>query len=418
MPWLPLAGLLLLFAVLFSQGLRKVDKGKVSAFRAYYSAAADLRAGQNPYDHHKGAYPYVYPPLYAFLCEPLAGLSRSVAATLMLAINCALLLASLLAGSRAVLSRLGHLPSAGHVLWLALIASLVAICPIFKELLSFQADFLILASFILAIVWLDKHPVLAGCTLAVGIAVKYLPLIAVPYLLLRRRWLAATTALIASILLTILPATTLGWSRNLHYLAISSGGLGRIVGAPPAPQSSARTHALADPLNISVTSSLARLAEARGWSEHVALALTAAAFLIWLALLLNQYRSRRFPILAWPSPGAQDALPYRALVAVEWAGVLTAALAFAPNANLLLAIFPTMILITLLQWRSGNVPTWMLPTAAVLIIIALYLPMAVMGVPFTEFWNSLGAPGWLLLLAFLPLCSASLTALRDQSRPA
>jgi hypothetical protein len=407
---------LLLFAVLFTQGFHKVEKEKVSAFRAYYAAAAAMREGRNPYDLHKGAYPYVYPPLYAFLCQPLARLSRSDAARVMLAINGALLLASLLAGSRTVLSRLGHPPNAANVLWLALIASLIAVCPIFKELLSFQADFLILASFVLAIVWLDKHPVLAGSALAIGIAVKYLPLIALPYLLLRRRWLAASTALVASVLLTILPATSLGWSRNLQYLAISSGGLGRIIGAPPAPQSSARTHSLTDPLNISATSSLARLTETKGWSEHLALAMTAVVFLVWLGLLLNQYRSRRFPILAWPPPRSQNGQPYRALVAVEWAGVLTAAMAFAPNSNLLLAIFPAMILIALLPGHRGKILSWMLPTAAVLIIIALYLPMAVLGARFTDNWNSLGTPSWLLLVAFLPLCSASLTIIREQNR--
>jgi hypothetical protein len=410
-----LAGLLLLFVVLFTAGLHKVDKEKVSAFRTYYAAATAMREGQNPYDIHKGAYAYVYPPLYAFLCQPLARLSRSAAARVMLAVNCALLLASLLASARAVLSRLGHSSSAANVLWVALIASLIAVCPIFKELLSFQADFLILASFVLAIVWLDKRPVLAGCALAVGIAVKYLPLIALPYLLLRRRWLAASTAIVASVFLTMLPATSLGWSRNLHYLAISNGGLGRILGVPP-PQSSARTHSLADPLNISVTSSLARFAAARGWPEHIALALTAAVFLTWLGLLLMFYRSRGFPILAWPSPDAQEAQPYRGLVAVEWAGLLTAAIAFAPNANLLLAIFPSMVLITLLLWRSDQVPIWLLPTVMILIIIALYLPMAVMGSAFTDGWNSLGSPGWLLLVAYILACSASLTTLGDRGR--
>jgi hypothetical protein len=110
------------------------------------------------------------------------------------------------------------------------------------------------------------------------------------------------------------------------------------------------------------------------------------------------------------------AQPYCELVALEWAGLLTAAMTFAPNANLSQAIFSTMVLFNLLPWRSTQVQRWMMPTATVLVIIALFLPMALMGDPFTVSWNSLGTPSWLLLIAYVMTCSVSLTLVRVRSQ--
>ena len=79
----PLLGLGLIFSILIALELHQIAKGHIGAFGTYYVAADALRYGRNPYSRI-GVYPYVYPPLYAFLCQPLARLPRAPAAEIML----------------------------------------------------------------------------------------------------------------------------------------------------------------------------------------------------------------------------------------------------------------------------------------------------------------------------------------------
>ena len=61
-------------------------------------------------------------------------------------------------------------------------------------------------------------------------------------------------------------------------------------------------------------------------------------------------------------------------------------------------------------------PRWRLPAALVLVVLALVLPIAEMGHPFTQLWNATGLPGSLLLLSYLLLVSGGLTRLSKSSR--
>ena len=117
----------------------------------------------------------------------------------MLAVNCACVLAALLVGAAALLGRIGRSVSLRNIAFAALAAALVAIVPIHNELRGLETNSILLLSFVLALYWLDRRPVAGGLALAVGVSIKYLPIIAVPYLLLRRRWTTAGATLVGSI---------------------------------------------------------------------------------------------------------------------------------------------------------------------------------------------------------------------------
>src|SRR6266699_883367 len=122
-----------LFAYFMTIAFRRILAHRFSDFNVFYSAAqATLQHGDLYKPMNRS---YIYPPLIAFLYAPLALLSEPQAATIVLC-----------------------------------------------------ANFLFI---VLALRWLDKRPAWAGIALGLACNIKYLPIVTLPYLLIRRRWVAA-----------------------------------------------------------------------------------------------------------------------------------------------------------------------------------------------------------------------------------
>ena len=83
------AALLLAF---FVNAMRRVG-GPTGDFVHFYDAARAMVHGEDLYSSGRGG--YIYPPLLAFLYTPLAGLSETTAATVLLVVNMSLLLLAL-----------------------------------------------------------------------------------------------------------------------------------------------------------------------------------------------------------------------------------------------------------------------------------------------------------------------------------
>jgi hypothetical protein len=399
----PAACLLVLFASLCAADWRHLAGHDASAFQTYYQAAGEIREGRTPYGSLH-AYPYIYPPLYAWACQPLTHLGFLSAERVMLIFDCAVLLASFLFGARAVVRHLGLRNSAAGIMWTALFASVMLIGPIFRELRSEQANGLILLGFVLAFYWLDDHPISAGLSLALAISIKYIPLVAIPYLLLRRRWSTVCAALLGWVAFAALPAATLGWSANLRYLATAYRGLARAAGAAPAADV-AHVHSLSDALNISVTSSLARLAEDLRWTPMTAFVLVMMILALWSGAILLMYRWRKMPILTWPAKRFQQGPPYQKFLAIEWGALIILAIAFSPNAELMLAAMPlTLVAAVLALWESGRI-RWRAFLLAVFSGVGLLFPIAAIGHAGSACWNAAGVSCWILLISYLFLTS-------------
>jgi hypothetical protein len=415
---LPGVALAAIFAALFASAFHEIHKRKFAAFTCYYRAAVALRAGQSPYDAGtREAYPYVYPPFYAFALGPLTRLPIEPAARVMVAINGSLLLAAVLLAAAAIAPRLTGRRTLAGTLWIALITTGICVVQIHKELGGLQAGILLPFAFVLALFWIDRRPVLAGLALAVAISVKYVPVIALPYLLLRRRWTAVAACAAGTIAFALLPSVSLGWTTNLRYLAMAHGGLARILGMPAA-SGAAQVHGLDDILNVTVPGASARLAKAMQWPSVAAGVLTLVIATCWLASLVRQYRRRELPLLAWPSRAArQTAPPFVALFALEWAGLVVVAMAFSPNTQLVQAIVPATVAAALaFDLPAEATLRRRLALVITLLCVALYLPMAVTGAAFTRHWNLLATPAWLLLAAYLILTPLVLArAAKDRS---
>ncbi|MDB5293563.1 MAG: hypothetical protein JWL69_4804 [Phycisphaerales bacterium] len=417
MTWLTPFVLILLLALLaglFVDALHRISKNDLGAFPTYYEAAKALRDGHDPYAQHIGAYSYVYPPLYAFLCRPLAGLPQSTAARVMLLMNTAFVLAALLVAAYAILGRLGNRATALNVVGVALCAAVIAAVPLHNELRGMETNALILLCFALALYWLDRRPGCAGFALALAINIKYLPLAVLPYLLMRRRWAAASATVLWSTALALAPAVSIGWAGNLAYLRQAVGGLGNLAGAG-ATAGSARINSASIESSISVTSTFARLGESLGWSTKSGFLLGGAIAAACIFMAILAYRRNRLPLLLWPESAAQGGPPFRMLIAIEWAGIITGLLAFSPNTqnrNLVLAVIPATLAAILLRFpRPGSARTSAV-IAILTMLVALILPVAAMGHHRTGVWQHSGMPCWSLLAAYVILLHVGLAAAR------
>ncbi|HEX8035325.1 MAG TPA: glycosyltransferase family 87 protein [Ktedonobacterales bacterium] len=232
-------------------------------FSTYYAAAAALRADlhANIYDEQVLArigadahvlvnppLPYTYPPLFAILLSPFTFLSFRVLSRVWLLANAALWLGLALLFANEIRILLGttlasvtptdgattHGKGASLRAWLAQLlrddpAPLVALAASALLCLSFapaaqtlalgQIDFIVLAPLAL-VPWLTRHghERWVGVAIALAAMLKLTPALLIGYLLLRRRWQAALSALVALVALTIVSGALVGPDHMLASL--------------------------------------------------------------------------------------------------------------------------------------------------------------------------------------------------------
>lgn len=220
-------------------------------FSTYYAAAAALRGDlhANIYDAHVLArvgadahvlvnppLPYTYPPLFAILLSPFTFLSFRVLSrvwflanaalwlglTLLIAHEIRILLGTTLASATpahgrrggslpAHLSRLVRDDPAPLVAGAAAAILCLSFAPAVQTLALGQIDFIVLAPLAL-VPWLTRHghERWTGVAIALAAMLKLTPALLIGYLLLRRRWQAALSALIALAALAILSGALAG----------------------------------------------------------------------------------------------------------------------------------------------------------------------------------------------------------------
>jgi hypothetical protein len=418
--WVFVACLAALFGYFTIYDFHRLNVGHYGDFPTFYQTAEAMRDGRDPYLRWSDQY-YVYPPFFAVLIMPLTRLSELDAARLYFSAHAAGMIAALLLSCWVVLDRLGH-PHRSHAAFAgALLVAVLMQSEIRGELQMLETDALTLLSFALALWWLDRRPLLAGAALALALSIKYLTILALPYLLIRRRWKAAASMAGSAIALALAPAAVVGWSENLRCLRVALGGLlGRTTGVATAGEE-AHVHHLTDGINISVTSALARLAGfaaggGSAGSDRLGLLAAGALAAGCLGLAAVLYRRRSLPFLRWPAAPAQQAPPFRGLVALEWAGVMVATLVFSPGTNmrqLVIAALPLAVAAGLLL-HPAPIPSRRTLLMAVLALAAAFLlPLdKVMSQRAAHLWLACGVACWSLLAVYLISLGAGLDVIR------
>lgn len=385
-------------------------------FYHFHAAAVAMTKGQDIYT--SGRVGYIYPPLIAFLFQPLAPLTEIQAAWAWFWVSIALLFAGILVLTRDLCDRFD---APRDMLTLGAVALTGVVLTIDKLRWEFdlgQTDTILLLCFALALRWLDKRPVLAGIALGLAANVKYLSIVMLPYLIIRGRWRAAASTVASFIGFLLLPAVSVGWKTNLGYISSAFGGMRHMMGEH-AEKGAANISGVTWERSVSVTSSIYR---ALGVTES-SLAVYALIGLVAGALALGgwwMYRYFGFALFRSGTAPAESRTPRKALVAIEWVGLIVAALAFSPQTTtrhmaLLLAAH-TLAGILIFVPRQG-VARWPVVLGVGLMVMALNLPPG--HEPFREavnLWRAVGGPGWISLVMFMLILWTSLGYTRAVSQ--
>lgn len=390
-------------------------------FPVFYKAAVGLLRGEPL--HREAAGGYVYPPLLAFLMTPLTHLGQASAAYAFVGINVALawllaLLMSMQSSTRLLSATPAERRPPVDLLAVAAVACLGLLLSLDKVrsvVSGGQTDLLVLFGVVLGLVWLPRRPMLSGAAIAFAGSIKYVSLILLPYLILRRKWAAAGWTIAFTAIWSVVPVTISGWSTNAANLGIAWGGLARLLGLPVGDRPVAANQPITLPESVSITSTIAR------WmlDDHGRLATYGVIGLMALGVLIATWALyRRAGVgLLWRR---RDDPREPAMVLIEWCGVLTAVMLFSPQTQgrHMVALLPMHVAIAaLLLIARPGVPRWPLLAAVLLMQAGLNLPPG--GRRFdawVDAWRAVGGASWCLVVLWLVFVWTALRFVRVGGR--
>lgn len=197
-------------------------------FTAYQTSAKALLEGQSPYGH---APAYIYPPLLvygvAFLYKTVQWIAVNIFSTQMSTkeyfylvfylyqvIQYALTLTSF-GLVYAFARRLNHSKySAALLVTLLFLANL----PLMRNFRMNQVNLIVLIVLLVAILLVDRYPLLSGALVALGTYIKVYPLVALIPWMLSRKWQAVTSTIISGILIFLAQLSVAnGWAHWVDF---------------------------------------------------------------------------------------------------------------------------------------------------------------------------------------------------------
>jgi hypothetical protein len=367
-------------------------------FGHFYHAARAMLDGQDIYTawHHG----YIYPPFLAFLFTPLGLLPEVTAAYVAFAINLGMLILAASMAARELSERFELPVDLSMVCWLMFLGILLTADKLRHELLMWQTNLPILLLLVLALRWLDRRPAWAGTALAAAFDIKYLPIVLLPYLLLRHRLRAAKAFVVMIPVFAFSPAILIGWDVNCHYLAVAYRGLFHLFGAPIDSASAANVEDIRNTLSVSATSGIAR---ALGPVVPTVVPLAIAAFIALAALCVVSlsYGHNSIAFLRRPDGLAPERPLPRATTALEWAGLITATLIFSPQSNsrhFSLLLLPGILAAVLLMQPKRTANRRLLVAGVMVLIFGLVFPTAELPLEaITQWWREISGMAWCVL---------------------
>ena len=377
----------------------------------YYEASLALRTGGDMFGtFHQAPLTYIYPPFFAILFMPFTYLTAEGAGVAWTIVNIALLLACLWLGGRELMRRFDARLDSATLPTLMLLSVVFFYPRIDAEFDQGQVDFLVLSGIIWSLMLVRRHPFLAGVLLGIVANVKYQTVIFVPYFLIRGWWSSAVGFVAGALAAALSGALVIGWATNLGYLGRAFSGLGNMMGMPPGEGNPPFILPVEWPESISLTSTFARWSDSAGFGDGGMLLMVVLAAAACLMLGVVIHRRSGMPLFRGRFGAAGRTADFvQPLIALEWIGLLVAAISFAPQTkmrHLALLLILAMMGVLLLIVQRPAVPRLPLLTVMILVFLVLVLPP-----PITDEMHDLrkslrsqGMPIWgLLALYFMIL---------------
>lgn len=418
--WLPIT---IMIAIVFGLGADAarsfIFKGRQGDFIHFHEAAKALLAGDDIYLAYKQW--YSYPPLLAVLLAPLGKLPLGQAGAVWAMTNAVLISGLMTWTARELLRRFAIAPTLKNVGAAGLVATLLMADKIRAEMRLGQSDAVVMIGMFGALSFLGRRSALCGVLLGLAANIKYQSLAVLPYLLIRRRWTEAVAALLGGGLIALASALVFGWERNLEYLSRAFNGLKFVVGMIPKDRTGPDLYPLHWERSVSIPSTLARaVLRVSGGTElssagklvvmgGVGLLAAACVGLAW-------WLFHRAGLSLWKGRGgaADDATPQsRAIVGLEWAGLVAGVLAFSPqttNRHMILVIFLALVGSVILLFRPRRVRAGWLIAGMIVGLLGLILPPGGSATePAQMAWRAVGGPTWCVLFMYYTTLAAGLS---------
>ncbi len=400
------------------RGMARSFDARFSDFEIFYKAAEAMVRGQEL--HTSGTGEYIYPPLIAWVLTPLTHYGQAWAMRVWCVVNLLATGISMLVLFKESARRLEVKPEPVLFVAVSCFTILANFSAIRWEFEFGQCDTLVLLGFALALRWMDRRPWLAGLALGLSFTIKYQSLVALPYLLVRRRFAAAASMLAGAAVFLVIPATTYGWDATMRSVQIAFAGFLNYVGLGPGVSAQNAAHVLPATFHrsFSVTSVAARLTDGVHHPGRMMLVTGLVAAII-AGIGLWMYRRWDFMLFKGRSAAADATIPLKGVVALEWTGLIVMALAFSPHtlSRHTYIIIPAHMLafMILLRPRPGVNPV-PLALGTIAFTLGVMLP------PGHEFvgsalenWRAVGGTIWCMLIFFFTLVWTCFAYIREKS---
>lgn len=430
-----LAGAALIWMVI--RGWKEATDPYIDFYDFYWGAHA-ARHGTDMYTAGDGG--YIYPPLLGVLMIPFTFLQPQSAMKLWIVL-CALLLVWCVWKCVKLTCEAFDYKTTRLGEWTLSAMTLLILADSFRgEFEWANSNILMLGGIVLGLAWLRKKPALAGAAIAFACAIKYLPILLLPYFLIRRQSRAAAGMVAGLAACALLPALWLGWEKNASYLATALRGMAVMSGATKTAEPAANVLPITRNYSLSITSGIARmLGEDRTITSlalfgALAFAVVAvASFVMYRRMGLNLFTLR--PAKTSHSSTNQTLSPTSninrwhelsfpiTLLLAEACAVLASSLAFGPQTqkrhfNLLLPLVAGLVVMAVKY--SSKLPNKLFVTCCVAILLLILGVTPMPNIPgirsLIEYpWKFAGGPGWLAMAVSLLLVWAVLATLPKES---
>lgn len=400
-----------LFKLKFDPANPQFNSGWKPDFCDFWLAGKTLLEGENFYD--VGRRWYVYPPMLAVMFSGLAKLPVTQAGAIWACLNTALFGLGVWMGVKEMGRRFA-VPT-----WVPRWSAVVPAAALLVAVLMFdkgnavvrlgQTDAMIVLACVLSLRWMGRKPVWSGLALAFAANIKYQSLVFIPYLIIRGRWKEAISASVGTVAIAMSTSLIFGWERNLEYVTRAVSSLARLMGTkPPADAGLQPIHPLTWERSVSFPSVLARMVEQHQWPQSVVLLGVAGLALVVFAATWMLYRWFGLGLFVGRGGRGDDfTAQRRALVGIEWVGLMVALCVFSPQTSarhMYLVLIPMCAsAIVILAGPNGR-GRWVALAGAVILMLGLILPPG--GASWdaaVKQWRWGGGASWCLLAMWFAL---------------